>query len=160
MCYFDDGDNEDFALKGCLQSPAYTKIARLYEDVMKKIPEEEKSEIHRKNIVAILADKTNSYCCPVYFPQRGREITDLIEVNLIIFSPQIVKRTKPSAIYTIAHELAHAFLGHGITGGSMDMLREREIEADQQVIKWGFEKELKADPDNYIYGNGLENTFG
>jgi hypothetical protein len=34
--------------------------------------------------------------------------------------------------------------------------RRREIEADEQVIKWGFANELNSEPDNYIYGNGLK----
>ena len=40
-------------------------------------------------------------------------------------------------IYTVTHEMAHVFFEHYIGDES------GEIEADKQVVKWGFEKELK-----------------
>jgi hypothetical protein len=37
----------------------------------------------------------------------------------------------------------------------------QEKEADRKVIEWGFEKELRATPHNYLFGTGLLlKTFG
>ena len=60
-------------------------------------------------------------------------------------------------LYTIAHELAHLFFQHDGGGRAC----EQEKEADRKVIEWGFEKELKATPHNYLFGTGhLLKTFG
>ncbi len=60
--------------------------------------------------------------------------------------------TPQDRIYTIAHELAHVYLNHP-PGYSME---KQELEADQLVVKWGFEDELRACPYNYLYGIGLD----
>jgi hypothetical protein len=52
-------------------------------------------------------------------------------------------------LYTIAHEFAHIYLGNSTYIDNSEM----EIEADKQVIKWGFEKELKLSSQSYICGN-------
>ena len=37
---------------------------------------------------------------------------------------------------------------------------EREKEIDKQIIKWGFESELRQTKKNYMYGeNGKQNEF-
>lgn len=40
-----------------------------------------------------------------------------------------------------------------------DEAPEGELEADEQVIAWGFEKELKATPETYLYGTALKDKF-
>jgi hypothetical protein len=55
-------------------------------------------------------------------------------------------------IYVLAHELAHVYLDHP-PGYPME---KQELEADAQVIKWGFEEELRSCPYNYLYGVGLD----
>ncbi len=57
----------------------------------------------------------------------------------ICFVSDVCKQSKPKIIYTIAHQFAHAFLGHSYHCSEDSKC---EYEADQQVIKWGFEKEL------------------
>ena len=52
-------------------------------------------------------------------------------------------------LYTIAHELAHLFFEHDGGGRAC----EQEKEADRKVIEWGFEKELRATPHNYLFWN-------
>ena len=71
-------------------------------------------------------------------------------------SEDILKRTKDEALYTIAHELAHIYLKHSkhIGTHNSEGLKDREIEADTQVIQWGFEKELRETSFNYIYADG------
>jgi len=69
---------------------------------------------------------------------------------LVSFNPDILKRSRKDAIYTIAHELAHVFLEHTGWGKEYDGVPKHEIEADLQVIKWGFESELKQCEHNYL----------
>jgi hypothetical protein len=60
-------------------------------------------------------------------------------------------------LYTIVHELAHLFFEHD----AQSDLCAKENEADRKVIEWGFEKELRATPHNYLFGTGhLLKTFG
>ena len=56
-------------------------------------------------------------------------------------------------------ELAHAYLGHGQPVSDLNVAKNNEMEADRQVIRWGFEKELKASPHNYLFGSGIVNVF-
>ncbi|MGD8443949.1 MAG: hypothetical protein PVI94_10665, partial [Desulfobacterales bacterium] len=69
-------------------------------------------------------------------------------------SSDILKRSKKESLYTIAHEIAHAYLKHPNEASKVEKSSKREIEADRQVIKWGFESELRHTPFNYIYGTG------
>lgn len=76
---------------------------------------------------------------------------------LVCLSPDILNRTNDEAIYTIVHELSHVYFEHSKHLGAADRegLKEREIVTDNQVITWGFEKELLNTPFNYIYGEGI-----
>ena len=102
----------DFELKGLEGSSAHVKAVKLCKAVMRKIPKKDDVEMLRKNVVVILADKQTSFCLPIYFFQRSKDVADPIEVNLVVLSPRITDETKEVATYTIAHELAHAYLGH------------------------------------------------
>ncbi|HAJ27073.1 MAG TPA: hypothetical protein DCG53_07490 [Syntrophus sp. (in: bacteria)] len=154
-------DNEDdYFLHGAVGTESHDKIYQIYNAVMKKIPERDRFDLQKKHVVVVLADKTNSFCVPAWFIlQQSEEICTSISIHLIVLSPGIVERPRRSAVYTIAHELAHAYLGHSYFVNSDEEAKENEIKADQQVIKWGFKKELMSDPDNYIYGNGIKNVF-
>ncbi len=55
---------------------------------------------------------------------------------------------------TVAHELAHVYLEHPQTASMIEGFRGKEREVDEQVIKWGFESELRQAPFNNIYGQG------
>ena len=143
-----------FDLKGLHGSEAHAKISRLLRYVLGRIPEDDLIELSTINIVLLLADKSASYHYPVYVSQHEQG-SELIKVNLILLSPGITERPEESAIYIIAHELSHAYLNHSMLVDTEES-RKREIEADEQVIKWGFANELNSEPDNYIYGNGLK----
>ena len=78
----------------------------------------------------------------------------MVGIWLVCLSSDILKRSKKESLYTIAHEIAHVFLEHPKTASKFEKFSEKEIEADKQVIKWGFESELRQTPFNYIYGKG------
>jgi hypothetical protein len=85
---------------------------------------------------------------------------DPIPIHLVCLSPQLFNEPRSVAIYTVAHELSHAFLGHRQHSNSTDAILEKEREADRQVIAWGFEKELKETSHNYLFGSGIQDVFG
>ncbi len=143
-------------LKGLYGSGDHDKLSKLLRYVNATIPVDDLLELSRKNVVLLLAHKTTSFHYPVHVYQREGQISEPIRVNLVLLSPSITERADESAIYIIAHELSHAYLGHSMFVGSTEDAKKREIEADEQVIKWGFEKELRSEPDNYIYGTGLK----
>lgn len=70
------------------------------------------------------------------------------ETVYVCFESGLCDFSQSKIIYIIAHEFAHAFLGHSAT--DPDITKECEIQADEQVIKWGFEKELKRSRMSYI----------
>jgi hypothetical protein len=148
-----------FCLKGLDGSESYEKISNIFNKVMGQIPELDRIGLEKKNVVVILGDKVNSYCIPLYFYQLSKEISDPIEVHIIVLSPGVIDVSVSETIYTIAHELAHAYLGHGQPVSDLNVAKNNEMEADRQVIRWGFEKELKACPHNYLLGNGVANVF-
>jgi len=81
------------------------------------------------------------------------------ECWLVFFQTDLWNQEKKDdeILYTIAHELAHLFFEHDRGGRAC----AQEKEADRKVIEWGFEKELKATPHNYLFGTGfLEKCFG
>ncbi len=63
----------------------------------------------------------------------------------ICFTSDLCNLPPSEIIYIIAHEFAHALLNHYIFA-----TLEMEIQADQQVIDWGFEKELDDSGCSYI----------
>jgi hypothetical protein len=57
-------------------------------------------------------------------------------------------------IYTLAHEMAHAYLEHKVGSAKTEFL------ADRRVVRWGFEDELESVENNYLRGFGMEQRFG
>ena len=74
------------------------------------------------------------------------------ECWLVFFQTDLWNQGKKDdeILYTIAHELAHLFFEHD----AQSELSAKEEEADRKVIEWGFEKELRATPHNYLFGTG------
>lgn len=83
----------------------------------------------------------------------------LIPLWFVSLRSDFMDRPKHEQIYTITHELAHVFFEHcrGIAESGKNFARQIELEADDKVIQWGFEKELKKTPYNYKFGDGLKN---
>ena len=111
--------------------------------VFERIPETDGEAILGKNFYLVIPfsntvykRKINSGECWLVFLQ-----TDLWDQE----------KKDDEILYTIAHELAHLFFEHD--GGGRACAQEEE--ADRKVIEWGFEKELRATPHNYLFGTGL-----
>ena len=84
----------------------------------------------------------------------------MVGVWLVCLSSDILNRSKEEALYTLAHEFAHVYLEIPNTESSIEEFMERENEIDKQIIKWGFESELRQTKKNYMYGeNGKQNEF-
>lgn len=69
---------------------------------------------------------------------------------LIALRSELHREEWNNRLYTVAHELAHAFLEHNGVLKSPDEQQALELAADRQVIKWGFEEELWCCPYNYL----------
>ena len=136
----------------------HEKAEKYLEIIRQKMPVDDWDDLLKKNVKIVLPEPRNSYCKTLYFYQQG-ERADPIPVRLIVLNPSLLSRKRSEILYTMAHEIAHAFLGHDSLVRSIEDARNKEIEADTLVIKWGFEKELRACPDNYLYGLGMANTF-
>ena len=83
------------------------------------------------------------------------------EITYVEFESELCEKAESESeiVYTIAHEFAHAFLGHGrmeVESGydPIKMMNEPhpcEIEADVLVKKWGFDKEMRESGASYLY---------
>jgi hypothetical protein len=93
-----------------------------------------------------------------YFPAQPVDR----EEWLVILRSDMPERSPHEMVYTVAHELAHVFLEHdgrwqGDSRTDCERNRARiEVHADLQVVKWGFENELKSSPYSYLYGSGFD----
>ncbi len=69
----------------------------------------------------------------------------LVRLRIIFLSEQLLAVPKEEALWTIAHEIAHSRLDHGLAG------YEAEVEADRLVSEWGFTepKERPKDREGY-----------
>ncbi len=60
-----------------------------------------------------------------------------IERNLIVLSNELCGQPIEDAMWTVAHELAHLYLGHVEPGKKLDV-RALEPDADRLAVSWGF----------------------
>ena len=145
--------SEDFDLRGII---THDKIASIAREVLDRIPEDDLSDLdHNKKITFIYVDNCLTHPLFLTPPTSG----DLLSVWLIILETGFAKRKEHEIAYTIAHELAHAFLGHLPFAKNEKEAVDRERAADKKVIEWGFENELNKTSYNYLYGNGVKNQW-
>ncbi len=64
-------------------------------------------------------------------------------MKLVYLSPELEALNEKIVLAVIAHELAHLVLDHKLWG-SFELDEKQEKEAWDQVRKWGFEEEIKA----------------
>jgi len=64
--------------------------------------------------------------------------------TVLYLSPAIERHSLGFAVAVVAHELAHIFRNHAVTGISQEQYEAQEAEAWQAVKEWGFEKEKRA----------------
>lgn len=135
------------------------RIIEIIRDIFQKIPEQDKDVLmYKRNIHFILPETCTAdliFANPLI--SSDERYGPMIPVWLICLRNDLITNDKDEIIYTIAHELAHAYLEHSGTSSSLEQAKTLEIEADQKVLDWGFETELKNTPDNFIYGNGIKN---
>ena len=82
------------------------------------------------------------------------------DVWFITFETGIFDVTQSQTTYAIAHEFAHAFLGHFSNDDEISKKMQNfkgetappeELETDKKVIEWGFEDEVRDSDMSYIY---------
>jgi hypothetical protein len=76
----------------------------------------------------------------------------MVGIWLVCLSSDILNRSKEEALYTLAYEFAHVYLEIPNTESEIEEVLERENEIDKQIIKWGFESELRQTKQNYMCG--------
>lgn len=167
----------DCNIYGLNDSEEKEQLISLISGVLERIPSEDREIIMYKRGVRFVAplfnctaqqmyidplsvrdEKTTlcqcSKCNDLHLASKNERYGKMIGIWLVCLSSDILKRTKDETLYTIAHELAHVYLEHGKWASELDDFSKRELEADKQVIAWGFESELRQSPFNYIYGEG------
>ena len=95
-----------------------------------------------------------SKCKEPHLTVKNGSYDMMVGIWIVCLSPDILKRSREQSLYIIAHELAHVYLRHPKTASRLEEFSDKDREADKQVIKWGFESELRQTPFKYIYGKG------
>jgi len=138
-------ENERIENKADATYDFYERIVKVFE----RIPDTDGEALLRKKFYLVIPFANTVY---------KRELFSS-ECWLVFFQTDLWDNTKKDEeiLYTLAHELAHLFFEHDAHAD----LCAKENEADRKVIEWGFEKELRATPHNYIFGNGhLQKKLG
>jgi hypothetical protein len=138
-------ENERLESKADGSYEFFERIVKVFE----RIPDADAEALLRKNFYLVIPFSNTVY--------RRNIISG--ECWLVFFKTDLWNQEKKDdeILYTIAHELAHLFFEHD----AQSDLCAKENEADRKVIEWGFEKELRATPHNYLFGSGhLLKTFG
>lgn len=152
----DDLENRVFGI-ATTEKDQFLKVLCL---TLNRIGEDDRSTLlDTRNVIFVIPVQSTAertFMNPLI--NRDERFDPLIPVWLISLRPDLIRAKRHEIIYTVVHELAHAFLEHGFFQGSaLEGLKETEIAADQKVIEWGFETELRETPHNYLYGAGLKN---
>ena len=111
-------------------------------DVLKRLPQDAFDFFSAKNLMFIQPPGNSFF----------EFDADLLEHTLLIFTSDLCDESQAVILYTIAHEFAHVYLGHKQLTDDPYV----ELEADKQVIAWGFENELRKSGSSYLYGSGKE----
>ncbi len=126
------------------------KLLEIVMEVFKRLPEKDADVLIEDRDVYFIQPFANIARPFIkHIPCTGKEDFVTATTWLIILRSDLVDESKEAFIYTVAHELAHCFLEHSIGEP------QQEIDADNQLLEWGFEKEVK-DPssDSYLCGDG------
>ncbi len=157
----------DCNLYGLEYSLEKVKLISLISEVLGKLPSKDREILMHKRGVRFIAPITkdsiaeqifidlignrndqNALCrcskCnePHFTPKNGKYDT-MVGIWVICLSSDILKRSKDEALYTIAHELAYAYLDLPKSSDGIEVSSEIEEEVEKQMIKWGFKSELR-----------------
>ena len=116
-------------------------------ETLNKLPEDDLDYLLYEKVLRIIQPIVNTVIELNDLNLSLRDSTG--KIMLMAFESTLCDRPDHEITYIIAHEFAHVFLGHATN--IAELSAECEVEADEQVIRWGFEKELKGSPFNYIY---------
>ena len=116
-------------------------------ETLNKLPEEDLDYLLFEKVLRIVQPIVNTVIELNDLNLSLRDSTG--RIMLMAFESNLCDRPPHEMTYIIAHEFAHVFLGHATNRAEQN--EECEVEADDLVIRWGFEEELKGSPFNYIY---------
>ena len=163
-----------YGLQYCLEK---VKLISLISEVLERLPLKDREIIMFKRGVRFIAPITKnsiaeqifidpisvknekitlcqcSKCNELHFTSKNGRYDMMVGIWLVCLSSDILKGSKQESLYTIAHELAYVYLELPKTTGRIEEFSELEIEADKQVLKWGFESELRQKYFSYKFGN-------
>ena len=152
------------------------KLISLISEVFERMPSEDRKVLMFKRGVRFIAPITNnsvteqvfidpisdrnkkstlcrcSKCFEPHFTPKNGSYDIMVGIWLVCLSSDILKRSKEEALFTIANELAHAYLEIPNTESRINEFMEIEREVDKLIIKWGFESELRQTKKNYMCG--------
>ena len=178
---YDESSNElrewiECNIYGLNYSLEKVKLISLISEVLERLPSEDREILMYKRGVRFIAPITNNSVTEQVFidPISGRNKNSalcqclkcnefhlttkigsydiMVGIWLVCLSSDILNRSKEEALYTLAHEFAHVYLEIPNTESRIEEFMERENEIDRQIIKWGFESELRQTKKNYICG--------
>ena len=163
----------DCNIYGLNYCQAKVKLISLISEVLKRMPSEDRKILMFKRGVRFIAPITNnsvtepvfidpisdrnkkstlcrcSKCYEPHFTPKNGSYAIIVGIWLVCLSSDILNRSKEEALYTLAYEFAHVYLEIPNTESNIEEFRERENEIDKQIIKWGFESELRQIKKNY-----------
>jgi hypothetical protein len=162
-----------YGLNYCLEK---VKLVSLISEVFERMPSEDRKVLMFKRGIRFIAPITNNSVTEQVFidpisdrnkkstlcqclkcnefhltPKYGR-YDIMVGIWLVCLSSDILNRSKEEALYTLAYEFAHVYLEIPNTESEIEEVLERENEIDKQIIKWGFESELRETKKNYKCG--------
>ena len=134
----------EYFMDGIFISPYDMRIGEYIFNVLMKLPDDALNFFLEMNsLLQIIQPVANSF-----YNLELSHYPDKAKITFILLVSDLCNGPKEEIIYTIAHEFAHVYLKHPNMKEDVNTI---EIEADKQVIAWGFENELKA-CNSYIYG--------
>jgi hypothetical protein len=162
-----------YGLNYCLEK---VKLVSLISEVFERMPSEDRKVLMFKRGVRFIAPITNnsvteqvfidpigdrnkksnlcrcSKCYEPHLTSKNGSYDIMVGIWLVCLSHDILQRLKEEALFTIANELAHAYLEIPNTETRINESMGKKSEVDKKVIKWGFESELRQTKKNYMCG--------
>jgi hypothetical protein len=121
----------------------HDRLRDLLVEVFQRLPEEDAEILIEERRIRFLLTTRNQ---AIYLPAGDH--------YLLVLESSFLNWLHSAQVYTLVHEMAHAFLEHKATSAKVEFL------ADRRVVRWGFEDELEAVPNSYLRGSGMEQVFG
>ena len=161
-----------YGLNYCLEK---VKLVSLISEVFERMPSEDRKVLMFKRGIRFIAPITNNSVTeqvlidPITDKNKNNRLCQCLKCNefhmttkigsydtmvgiwLVCLSYDILHRSKEEALYTLAHEFSHVYLEFPNTESTIEEFMEKEKKIDNQIIKWGFESELRQTKKNYMY---------